>query len=135
MEHLKTPPNATSSPKTTAFSSVAKAMLIASRIAWYVFILRVSRPPIIVRGGAEADSSAQLMPGVRRAVSRLVFRISEVAMDGKCPPAGGGSTVELHLCCGIEPGIRDLETLKKEEGCFRRSMKDKEERVQDPETP
>jgi hypothetical protein len=46
MVQRKTPPKATSSPKTQAVSSVAKAMLMASLTAWKVFIFFVS--PIFV---------------------------------------------------------------------------------------
>lgn len=42
MVQRKTPPKATSSPKTQAVSSVAKAMLMASLTAWKVFIFFVS---------------------------------------------------------------------------------------------
>jgi hypothetical protein len=113
MVHRNTPPKATSSPNMTALSSFINAILnhksircmievyikphlIASRTAWYVFICRVSRPPTIFLDIPDASSSAHARPGVRSAVSRVVRRIWEVAIEGRWPPAGGGSA-ELEL--------------------------------------
>ena len=84
--HLKTPPKATSSPKTTAVSSLDKVMAMASLIAWYVFILRVSLPPRMTLEGEET----QVRPGEWRAESRLDLRRMDEAKAGKWPPAGGG---------------------------------------------
>jgi len=52
----------------------------------------------MMREGAEASSSAQLIPGVRRAVSLFVLRIADVATEGRLPSGGGGeATVEFVL--------------------------------------
>lgn len=86
MVHLKTPPKATSSPKTTAVSSLDKVMAMASLIAWYVFILRVSLPPTLLLEAGET----QEMPGECRADSRLELSKTDVAKEGRWPSAGGG---------------------------------------------
>jgi len=44
----------------------------------------------------DVSSSSQRSPGVRRAVSLVLLRIAEVAMEGKCPPAGGAVEFERH---------------------------------------
>ncbi len=53
--------------------------------------MRVSRPPIVFCKGEVPPSSSHLIPGVLRAASRVLRRILEVEMEGRCPPAGGGS--------------------------------------------
>ena len=65
------------------------AYLSASRTAWYMFSLRVSRPTISCAGSASTWST-HLSPGVRRDTSRVGFRKAEVAIEGRWPPAGGG---------------------------------------------
>lgn len=99
-------------------------MLIASRIAWYVFILRVSRPPTMVRVGESESSSAHVMPGVRNAVSRFVLRMTEVATDGRWPPAGGGSTVELALRA-VRARVIDFEAAWRGDGRLERSIRER----------
>ena len=94
-EHLNTPPNPTSSPNTIAESSFVRITLIASRMAWYVFIFRVSRPPPM----SEVDVgalSAHLIPGVLRDDSRVVRR-RVVLLRSSRPSAGGGpAEVDSH---------------------------------------
>lgn len=46
--------------------------------------------------GLDALSSSQRSPGVRRAASLVLLRIVEVAMEGKCPPAGGAVEFVRH---------------------------------------
>ena len=55
------------------------AYLSASRTAWYMFILRVSRPSIS-REGSESIGSTHCRPCVRSATSRVGFRSDEEPM-------------------------------------------------------
>jgi hypothetical protein len=91
-EHLNTPPKPTSSPNTMAESSFVRITLIASRMAWYVFIFRVSRPPPI----SEVDVGAlsvHLIPGVLRDDSRVVRR--RVVLLRSSRPSAGGAPAEV----------------------------------------
>lgn len=131
--HRKTPPNATSSPNITAVSSSANAALQftgrshgecqaidvdrsgssylwASRIDWYIFILRVSTDE-------EMSGSSHLMPGVFSADSRVVRSSVEVAIPGRSPSAGGAdmfrTCVRAGLCLASRrtaPFVDALET-------------------------
>ena len=77
------------------------AYLNASRIAWYMFILRVSRPTTS-RAGSASEGSSHRRPAVRSATSRVGLRKVDVATDGRWPPAGGGSVLchrRLRLAC------------------------------------
>jgi len=90
--HLNTPPKPTSSPNTMAESSFVRTILIASLIAWYVFIFRVSRPPPISEAD-EGASSVHLIPGVLREDSRVVRRRFVLLRSSR--PSAGGAPAEV----------------------------------------
>jgi hypothetical protein len=54
--------------------------------------------------GERPSSSNHLIPGVRSAASRVLRRILEVAMEGRWPPAGGGS-VPVELQRRVPPSL------------------------------
>jgi len=93
--HLNTPPNPTSSPNTMAESSFMRMMLIASRMAWYVFIFRVSRPPPMSEVVVGA-SSAHLIPGVLSDDSRVVRRMFDLLRSSRPSADGGPAEVDSH---------------------------------------
>jgi len=93
--HLNTPPKPTSSPNTIAESSFVRIMLNASRMAWYVFIFRVSRPP----PRSEVDvgaSSVHLIPGVLSDDSRVARRRFVLLRSSR--PSAGGAPAEVDSC-------------------------------------
>ena len=94
--HLNTPPKPTSSPNTMAESSFVRIILIASRMAWYVFILRVSRPPPMSEVDVGA-SSVHLIPGVLSDDSRVVRRRVVLLRSSRPSAAGGPAEVDSHL--------------------------------------
>jgi len=94
--HLNTPPKPTSSPNTMAESSFVRIMLIASRMAWYVFIFRVSRPPPMSEVDVGA-SSVHLIPGVLSDNSRVVRRRVVLLRSSRPSAAGGPAEVDSHL--------------------------------------
>ncbi len=49
------------------------------------------------REGLEGSSSAQVIPGVRRAASLVVRKMADVATEGKWPLASGGSAAAVEL--------------------------------------
>jgi len=68
-------------------------MAMASLMAWYVFIFRVSLPPTMLL----EDEETQVRPGEWRAESRLDLRRMDEAKAGKWPSAGGGWVVAVEL--------------------------------------
>lgn len=66
--------------------------------------------------GLDASSSSQRSPGVRRAVSLVLLRIVEVAMEGKCPPAGGAVEFERQIREGhLLVALKGSENMKERE--------------------
>lgn len=66
--------------------------LIASLIAWYMFIFLVSLPPTKFPDGAlPGAASAKVIPGARNACSRVLRMNADLATVGIEPPAWGGS--------------------------------------------
>jgi len=66
----------------------------------------------------DASSSANAMPGVRSAASLVDLRSWEVATEGRCPPAGGGSAAEelqrrwRELWAAMTMRVGDLPEMK-----------------------
>ena len=115
--HLNTPPKPTSSPNTMAESSFVRIMLIASRMAWYVFIFRVSRPPPMSEVDVGA-SSVHLIPGVLSDNSRVVRRRVVLLRSSRPSAAGAPAEVDSHLefavlAC-VEKHERELTVQRKQ---------------------